>query len=343
MTHTANNPPPTPAPIFDMLLAYQRTAALKAAIEVGLFASLSNGPQEAGAIAKHCAASERGVRILCDFLCIHGILVKESGQYQHSRVSATFLDPKSPASVASIALFLSNKAMREPYEELAEIVRTGHTVLPGAGTVEPENPVWVQFAETMAPMMAPLAGPLGAVVLNGYTGPMHVLDIAAGHGLFGIEVAKQNPQARVTALDWSPVLRVAVDNARKAGVQNRYDTLPGSAFEVEFGGPYDAVLLTNFLHHFDIPTCIELLKKVRGATKPGGRVAALEFVPNEDRISPPIPAAFSMTMLTTTPAGDAYTFNELKSMYEQAGFKQVSVHPIGESPHTIVMGRITGS
>ena len=114
------------------------------------------------------------------------------------------------------------------------------------------------FAEKMAPMMAPMAAPLGAVVLDGHNGPMRVLDIAAGHGLFGIEIAKQNPQARVTGLDWAPVLRVALKNAEKAGVHDRYDMLPGSAFDVDFGGPYDVVLLTNFLHHFDKPTCVKL-------------------------------------------------------------------------------------
>ncbi len=149
---------------------------------------------------------------------------------------------------------------------------------------------------------------------------MRVLDIAAGHGLFGIEIAKQNPQAQVTGLDWAPVLRVALKNAEKAGVKDRYDMLPGSAFEVEFGGPYDVVLLTNFLHHFDKPTNVGLLKKVRAALKPGGRAATLEFVPNEDRVSPPMPAAFAMTMLTTTAEGDAYTFSELSAMYDEAGF-----------------------
>ena len=39
-----------------------------------------------------------------------------------------------------------------------------------------------------------MAGPLGGIVLQGRTGPMRVLDIAAGHGLFGIEIAKQNPE-----------------------------------------------------------------------------------------------------------------------------------------------------
>ena len=94
------------------------------------------------------------------------------------------------------------------------------------------------------------------MVLDGIAGPVRVLDIAAGHGLFGIEVAKQNPQAASSALDWAPVLEVAKANARKAGVGDRYQTLPGSAFDVDYGGPYDIVLLTNFLHHFDPPTCV---------------------------------------------------------------------------------------
>ena len=337
--HAAQGPV-TPAVVFGMLQAYQQTASLKAAIELDVFTAVGDGPGDATSIARHCKASERGVRILCDFLVIHGILVKEEGRYQHTQTSAAFLDPRSPSSLATIAQFLGNVTMQEPYKQLAEVVRTGRTTLGGDGSLEPENPAWVQFAETMAPMMAPMAGPLGKVVLEGHAGPMRVLDIAAGHGLFGIEIAKQNPQARVTGLDWAPVLRVALKNADKAGVSERYDMLPGSAFEVDFGGPYDAVLLTNFLHHFDKPTCVGLLKKVRGALKPGGRVATLEFVPNEDRVSPPMPAAFALTMLATTTAGDAYTLSELAAMYGAAGLRDVTAHPIPMSPHTIVMGRV---
>jgi len=338
MDKTAEGPL-TPALVFETLQAHQRTAALKAAIDLDLFRAVGEGPGDVAFLARKCSASERGIRILCDFLTIHGLLVKENGSYRHSPTSAAFLDPRSPSCLASIAQFLANPALREPFDHLADVVRTGRTVLPGDGSVEPENPMWVQFAETMGPMMAPLAGPLGAVVLYGHNGPMRVLDIAAGHGLFGIEIAKQNPQARVTGLDWAPVLRVALDNARRAGVHDRYDMLPGSAFDVDFGGPYDAVLLTNFLHHFDKPTCVGLLRKVHRALKPGGRVATLEFVPNEDRISPPMPAAFSMTMLASTASGDAYTLSELTAMYREAGFDGISAHPIPQSPHTIVLGR----
>jgi len=329
---------PSPALVFDTLFAYQRTAALRAAIELDLFRAIGEGPGDVASIARRSSASERGTRILCDFLTVVGLLSKADGRYANTATSALFLDPRSPACVASTARFLGHPEVRKPFESLADIVRTGRTVLPGEGSVEPENPVWVEFAHSMAPMMAPMAAPLGSIVLNGSKGPVSVLDIAAGHGLFGIEIAKQNPAARIVAVDWAAVLEVALANAQRAGVRDRYQTRPGSAFHVEYGGPYDVALLTNFLHHFDPPTCVGLLKKVHAALKRGGRVAALEFVPNEDRISPPMAASFGLTMLATTAAGDAYTLPEITAMYREAGFADVSAHPVPTGPHTIVVG-----
>jgi len=154
-----------------MVQAHQRTAALKAAIELDVFRAVGEGPGDVPSIARHCQASERGIRILCDFLVINGILRKESdGRYTHTASSALFLDPQSPACMASVAHFLSRPEVTEPLAKLADVVRAGRTSLEGAGTVEPENPVWVEFAEKMAPMMGPMAGPLGAVVLEGHEG-----------------------------------------------------------------------------------------------------------------------------------------------------------------------------
>ena len=154
--------------------------------------------------------------------------------------------------------------------------------------------------------------------------------------MYGITVAKNNPQAQVTALDWQPVLEVATENARAAGIAERFSIRPGSAFDADLGAGYDYVLLTNFLHHFDIPTNEKLLKRFHGALKPGGKALTVDFVPNPDRVSPPVAAAFSLVMLANTDAGDAYTLEEYDKMFRAAGFKGCTLHPVAELPQQIV-------
>ncbi|GAC1511474.1 MAG: hypothetical protein NVS1B11_19830 [Terriglobales bacterium] len=154
-----------------------------------------------------------------------------------------------------------------------------------------------------------------------------MLDIAAGHGLFGIAVLRANQNAEVTAVDWKSVLEVARENANKSGVADRYKTLPGSIFDVDMKTEYDLILLPNFLHHFDAPTIVQLLVKLHRGLKFGGKVATLEFVPDEDRVSPATPASFALIMLAQTPGKDAYMRAELEQMFNHAGFRAMSFTP----------------
>src|SRR5438270_7291264 len=108
VTGNSSESPLTPSIIFDMLQAHQQTAALKTAIDLDLFTAVGEGPGDVASIARHCEASERGIRILCDFLTICGVLAKGDGGYRHTPMSAAFLDPRSPTSLASIAQFLGN-------------------------------------------------------------------------------------------------------------------------------------------------------------------------------------------------------------------------------------------
>jgi precorrin-6B methylase 2 len=328
---------PSPELFFQTVNAYQRTAAIKAALELEVFTALGEGKQTAEEVAARCQASERGIRILCDYLVVIGFLTKEDGRYGLTPDSAFFLDRRSQAYMGGIVEFLLSPTLTGGFEDVAAVVRKGGTVMPEDGTLAPENPIWVKFARAMVPMMAMPAQMIAKLVSNDDGGGIKVLDIAAGHGLFGIAIAQQNPNAEVIALDWPNVLEVAKENAQRAGVSDRYRTIEGSAFDVDYGSGYDLVLLTNFLHHFDPPTCETLLRKVHAALAEGGRALALEFVPNEDRVSPPIPAAFSMTMLGGTPSGDAYTFSELERMFKNAGFADTEQHQLPASPQQVII------
>ena len=328
---------PTPQLFFQTINAYQRTEALKAAIELEVFSAIGGGSATVEDIARKCGTSERGMRILCDFLCVIGFLIKDTQRYSLTADSATFLDRRSHAYLGGAIEFLLAPLVKEGFQDLAAAVRKGGTVIPDEGVMGPEHPVWVEFARAMAPMMAMPAQLIANLVDEKPDRKQKILDIAAGHGLFGIAFAKNNPQTEVVALDWPNVLEVAKENARNAEVDDRYSTIGGSAFTVEYGHGYDLVLLTNFLHHFDPPTCETLLRKVHSSLADGGRAVTLEFVPNEDRISPPDAASFSIMMLAATANGDAYTFSELERMFMNAGFKRSEIHPLPPSVEQVVI------
>lgn len=130
---------------------------------------------------------------------------------------------------------------------------------------------------------------------------------------------------------------MAQENARKFGAADRYCTKPGSAFEVEFGNGYDYVLLTNIFPHFDVSTCEKLMRRVHGALKPGGKAITLEFVPNEDRITPPAAAAFSLIMLAGTDSGDAHTYSQYEKMFGNAGFEKTALYQVPEMPQQVLV------
>ena len=328
---------PSPALFFDTLNAYQRTAAIKGALQLDVFTAIGEGNSTAAAIAGRCDTSERGMRILCDFLVVIGFLTKDGANYRLTPDSAMFLDRRSPAYMGTAERFLTSPTMMDAFKDVPAIVRDGGSVMSAHGTMEPDHPIWVEFARAMAPMMLMPSEFIANLVGASQGSKWKVLDIAAGHGLFGIAIARHNPNATVVGADWQRVLDVARENAAKAGVAERYRTLPGSAFETDFGTGYHVVLLTNFLHHFDPPTCETLLRKIHAALEPGGRVVTLEFVPNEDRVSPPAAASFSFIMLGTTASGDAYTFSDYQTMFRNAGFGRTELHPTPGFPAQVLV------
>jgi 2-polyprenyl-3-methyl-5-hydroxy-6-metoxy-1,4-benzoquinol methylase len=330
---------PNPALFFETVQSYQRSFLLKSAVEIDLFTAIGAGSHTVPEIAKACSVPERGVRVLCDCLAVIGFLSKSGTRYSLTQDSATFLDRRSPAYFGNSLKFLLDPRQIQNLQRLTETVKKG--TAEDSFTMQPDDPLWVEFARGMAPFMAPAAQAIAQALRPGLASRPNakILDIAAGHGTFGITVAEQLHNAHVYALDWPNVLQVAKENAVRHGVDTRYHLLPGSAFELEWGTGYDAVLLTNFLHHFNPETCVGLLTKAHAALNRGGQLAILEFIPNDDRVSPPLPAMFSLVMFSGTPHGDAYTLKQLSQMCTEAGFSEPKLVPLDPSPESVVVAK----
>src|SRR4051794_393072 len=252
------HPPPSPNRFVETMQAYQRTAALKAAIDFDLFTVIGEGVETAEQLAQRNHASVRGMRVLCDFLVIMGFLNKAENCYTLTNESATFLDKNSLAYVGSATRFLGSEMVTGAYSDFAAVVRAGGPPTPRPA-FHSEHPIWVEFARSMAPLSHFVAQQAERVLHTNTA--IKVLDVTASHGLFGIVIARNNPQANIVALDWPTVLNVAQENAERFGVADRYALLPGDVFDVTYGHDYDLILVPNILHMWDRTTIQKFLEK----------------------------------------------------------------------------------
>jgi SAM-dependent methyltransferase len=317
----------------ETISAFRSAAALKTAIDLDVFTAIAEGSETVEAIARRCRASTRGIRILCDALTALGFIVKSDGRYALTHDSFVFLNRRSPAYIGSAAEFLASPDLLDAFRALPDAVRSGTR---DDRELQPDNPRWVTFARAMAPVMTMPAAHLADLLDAGHAGPIRVLDVAAGHGRYGIAVAAANAKAEIVAVDWAPVLEVARANAEAAGVGASFRALPGDALAIDLGRDYDLVLASNFLHHFAWNTCVTFLGKVKAALRAGGRLAAVEWVPDENRVTPHRAATFALAMLAMTPEGDAYTFSEYQRMFAAAGFRSVTLHEIPPMQRALV-------
>ncbi len=331
-----DSPSLSPQLIFETINAHQKSAILKSGVELDVFTAIADGDDSVKTLSKRCVTSERGMRMLLDGLTILGFLTKTDNRYRLTPISKSFLVHSSPTYLGGTVAFMLSPPLYDGFRHLTEAVRKGGTALDEKGTTAEEHPEWVTFAKAMVPMMIGPAKWIAEYLSKQERTVRKVLDIAAGHGMFGVEIGKIFEESVIVGLDSAPVLEIAKENAQAASLGRRYQTIVGNAFTVEYGSGYDLVLLPNFLHHFDPDTCTSLLKKVHAALHPDGRVISVEFVPNDDRISP-ASADFSLIMLVTTPKGDAYTFAELDKMFQNAGFPRSEIFPVPESKEHVLV------
>ena len=104
-------------------------------------------------------------------------------------------------------------------------VRKGGTADSTGDNTRPNDGYWVRLAQAMAPLSVPSAQFLASVVRADGRKACKVLDLAAGHGMYGVTIAENIPDAEIVAVDWPNVLEAAKNNAHKRGVPARYSIM----------------------------------------------------------------------------------------------------------------------
>jgi len=315
-----------PAAIMQMLQGAQVTGILNAAIELNVFQKLAEGPLEAQAASERIGCPARSTRILLDALVVLGLLSKEGMKYGLTPAASDHLVPGKPMYVGELRGIFASDMFWGGMPHLADAVRKGGSVLEKHAET-PGNPFWEQFAQSSAAMAFPGAAAIDAVLGKWIESrpACRVLDIAAGSGIYGFTLAK-HPNVQLTSLDWPNVLDKTREWAARLGVDGkRVKYLPGSLFEVDYGGPYDLILLSHVYHHFDAATCASLTRRVAGALAPTGRIAVQDMV-YDSALQNPGAAMFSVTMLMWTQKGESFSQADFTRWFTEAGLSAPALH-----------------
>jgi len=314
--------------------AFYGSATLFAALEKGVFAAAER-VHDLDGLAAACGCSARGLRLVLDACVAQGLLEKRGDEWFNTPAGRLALVPGAPADLSRAIAY--NRDVYPVWGRLVELMLSGAP--PEAPEIhlggDPERTR--RFALSMRGRAFAIGrGVVPLVALGAEKG--RLLDLAGGPGAYAELLARANPGWTIETVDVPAISAVAAECIREAGLADRVTCRAGDYHTATFdSAAYDAVTLFGCLHQESPEDILSILRRVRTALRPGGRVFVLDMMTDATHTVPTFSAMFAVNMALTTRNGWVFSDDELKGWMTEAGFEPgptVSVPP--PMPHWLV-------
>jgi 2-polyprenyl-3-methyl-5-hydroxy-6-metoxy-1,4-benzoquinol methylase len=300
----------------EMLEMYFRLMNLNGASHVyrtslhsGVLDALSSGSMSAADVAAACGIVEGPTLLLLRTLESMGIVRSDDAGF----------------TLTPLTQILLQGGYRELGDEywahLPKLLDTGKPMVRMDDSAESEKHYRSQ-AQALGWMLGPAADAAAEALEIGQTlkAPA-ILDVGAGSAIWSLTMARRDPGATVTAVDWPAVLEVAVATARRFGLEDRLTTITGNYHEVRYPETsFDLALLGNVTHLESPEGNRSLMIKIRAALNPGGRIVIFDVFPGQPR-GDLNRTLYALGLALRTEAGCVYSPEELGRLLGEAGFE----------------------
>ena len=326
---------PSPDGVLRLINGYWATGVLAAAATHRLFTHLAAGAGEAAGLARAAGISERGAQAMLDALVALGLVELRGSVYVNGPQAATYLVEDSAVSLAGFAR-LKLKHMGA-LADLPQVVQAGGPVSDAVVEVA-DNPHWRELVLAIAPQSVPAARVAAGVLGLAGAGPVEILDVGGGSGVYAATWLQANAAARVTQLDWAPINAIARSLMDQRGLAQRFTTIDGDFHTTDFGtGVYDVALYSHIAHQEGPGSNIEVFTRLRQALRDGGALVVCDYVVDDDRSGPAFPLVFACEMLLKSHHGSTWRQAEYRDWLAKAGFTDITFHRA--PPATLIVAR----
>jgi SAM-dependent methyltransferase len=303
----------TPRALRDVAMGFQQSRVLLTAVELRVFSLIGGDALASDELASRTGADPRAADRLLNALCAMQLLVKEGGRFRNTGDSRRYLDDASPDYLAGLG---HTASMWHTWSGLTGSVREGKPAL--RAPINDRGESWLAPFIAAMHYRAALQAPRVAELV-GLDGVRRALDVGGGSGAFAMALARRQPGLEAVVFDLPNVLPLTRKYVAEAGLTGRVSTAAGDYLSDPLPGGFDLVFLSAVIHSNASDQNAALLRSCAAALNPGGRVAVLDWIMDDDRVAPPGGALFALNMLVATDHGDTYTEREIRGWMAGAG------------------------
>ena len=332
--------PVTPDAIMQLGLAFWGSKTLLSAVEMRLFAVLSDaGPLDAEQLRERLGLHPRAARDFFDALVALGMLERNAGRYSNTPATELFLDPAKPSYMGGL-LEMANARLYPFWGSLTEGLRTGKPQSEAKtggdffASVYADPGRLAQFARAMSGLSAHTGRAIAAKFP--WRDHASVIDIGCAEGAVPVAIAHAHAHLTGGGFDLPPIEPLFDAHVARAGLADRLRFTPGDFFADPLPSA-DVLIMGHILHDWDLDEKRMLLQKAYAALPDGGRLIVYDAIIDDDRRANAFGLLMSLNMLIEGPVGFDYTGADCRAWMADAGFRESYVeHLVG--PDSMVVG-----
>lgn len=309
---------------------YRSSIILMSAVQLGICDVLYDQVYSAPELAKILKTDIRALEILLNALVSLDFLEKEGGRYKNSQKSNDYLVEGKENYLGD--LFKHDFHLIKRWIQLPEVIATGKPV--------PRNQnAWSSgqqrdFIMAMENLAKASARQLLKVL--DLSTVRRFLDVGGGPGTFSIMFCQHYPEMHAVVFDLPEVTEIAKGQIKQSGLEDRVTAHRGDYNLDPLGNGYDMVFLSNIIHSIGEESIGNLFKKSFQALNPGGKIIVKDFISEENMVSPPHAAIFSVNMLIGTEEGRCYSRNEIEKWLSKNDFVSLEYLAITDQNRLVI-------